>query len=71
MATGSVVDAQNLQKYELALDRLEARKSPKRQRPIVERREREPTQEEAVAAAANALAALWHKRETRSGGGHR
>jgi hypothetical protein len=37
MATGSLVDAQNLQKYELALERLGASSSSKKQRPIVER----------------------------------
>jgi hypothetical protein len=61
MATGSLVDAQNLQKYELALDRLGASNPAKKQRPIVERAKRALTQQEAVSAAANALAALWKK----------
>jgi len=71
MATMSLVDVQNLQKYELALDRLEAGEPSKKQRPIVERAKRALTQQEAVAAAANALAALWHKQRTRSRGGNR
>ena len=58
MATVSLVDVQNLEKYELALDRLGASKASKRQRPIVERAKRAFSQQEAVSAAANALAAL-------------
>jgi hypothetical protein len=69
MATMSLVDAQNLQKYELALDQLGASKYSKRHRPIVERAKRALTQQEAVAAAANALTALWRK--ARSNGGSR
>lgn len=71
MATTSLVDAQNLQKYELALDRLGASECPKKQRPIVERATRALTQQDAVAAAAKALAALWNQRRTRSSGGNR
>jgi hypothetical protein len=71
MATGSLLDAQNLQKYEIALERLGASSPSKRQRPIVERAKRTVTQQEAVSAAANALAALWNQRQTRSGGGDR
>jgi hypothetical protein len=71
MATGSLLDTQNLQKYELALDRLEASESSKQQRPIVERAKPALTQQEAVSAAANALAALWHKRRPKSDRGNR
>jgi hypothetical protein len=71
MATGSLVDAQNLQKYELALERLEAGTHSKKQRPIVERATRTLSHEEAVSAAANALAALWNQRQTRSNRGER
>ena len=71
MATGSVVDTQNLQKYELALERLGASTSSKKQRPIVERATRTLSHEEAVSAAANALAALWNQRQTRSNRGER
>jgi len=67
MATMSIADAQNLQKYELALDQLRASKSSKKQRPIVERAKRAVTQQDAVAAAANALAALWHKARSNRG----
>lgn len=67
MATMSVADMQNLQKYELALDQLGAASSSQRQRPIVERAKRAVTQQEAVAAAANALAALWHKARSNRG----
>ena len=62
MATVSFIDAQNLQKYELALNRLGASNSSKKQRPIVERGKRAASQQEAVSAAVNALAALWTKR---------
>jgi hypothetical protein len=58
MAAGTLMDS-NLLKYEIALNRLGARKSSKRQRPIVERGK--ATQQDAVAAAAEALAALWNK----------
>ncbi len=58
MAAGSFMDS-NLLKYEIALNRLGARKSSKRQRPIVERVK--TSQQDAVAAAAEALAALWNK----------
>jgi hypothetical protein len=70
MATLSLMDSQNLQKYELALDRLGALKCSKRQRPIVERLKL-VSQREAVSAAAEALAALWNKRPARLGGGNR
>jgi hypothetical protein len=70
MATLSLMDSQNLQKYELALDRLGALKCSKRQRPIVERLKL-VSQREAVSAAAKALAALWNKCQARSGGGNR
>jgi hypothetical protein len=69
MASMSLVDAQNLHKYELALDQLGPSKSSKRHRPIVERAKRALTQQEAVTAAANALTALWRK--ARSNGGNR
>ncbi|HWY56068.1 MAG TPA: hypothetical protein VNZ03_16500 [Terriglobales bacterium] len=68
MASGSLVDAQNLQNYELALERLGAATVLKKQRPIVERATRPLTQQEAIAAAANALGALWKKRQTRPDG---
>ena len=68
MATMSLMDAQNLQKYELALHQLGGIEPSKKQRPIVERRP-PLTQQEAVAAAANALAALWNKRPERSNTG--
>ncbi len=69
MATMSLMDAQNVQKYELALHQLGGSEPLKKQRPIVERRP--PfTQQEAVAAAANALAALWNKRPERSNTGN-
>ena len=71
MATGSLVDAQNLQKYELALERLGASTPSKKQRPIVERATRTLSHEEAVSAAANALAALCNQRQTRSNRGER
>ena len=57
MAAGSFMDS-NLLKYEIALHRLGARKSSKRRRPIVERGKTSP--QNAVAAAAEALAALWN-----------
>jgi len=68
MATGSLPDAQNLQKFETALERLGASTPSKKQRPIVERAQRALTQQEAVVAAANALAALWSKRKSGGGG---
>ena len=70
MATMSLVDAQNLQNYELALDQLGASELSKKQRPIVERAKRAFSPQEAVSAAANALAALW-KRQARSNRGNR
>ncbi len=69
MATMSLMDAQNVQKYELALHQLGGNEPSKKQRPIVERRP-PLTQQEAVAAAANALAALWNKRPERSNPGN-
>jgi len=68
MATGSLLDAQNLQKFEIALERLGASTPSKKHRPIVERAKRALTQQEAVVAAANALAALWSKRKSGGGG---
>jgi hypothetical protein len=56
----------NLLKYELALNRLGTSASPKK-RPIVERGKSVFSQQDAVFAAAQALAALWKK--PRSGGG--
>jgi hypothetical protein len=70
MATASLMDS-DLEKFELALDRLGASTAPKKQRPIVERGRVALTQQEAVAAAAAALAALWQKSRTKSGGGTR
>lgn len=70
MATASFLDS-DLQKFEIALDRLGASNAPKKQRPIVQRGRIELSQQEAVAAAATALAALWQKSRTRSGGGNR
>lgn len=68
MAAGTFMDS-NLLKYEIALNRLGARKSPKRQRPIVERGK--VSQQDAVAAAAEALAVLWNKGPGRRRGGSR
>jgi hypothetical protein len=70
MATASLMDS-DLQKFEVALDRLGASSAPKKQRPIVDRERVGLSQKEAVAAAATALAALWQKSRTRSGGGSR
>ena len=53
MATASLMDS-DLEKFELALDRLGASTAPKKQRPIVERGRVALTQQEAVAAAAAA-----------------
>jgi hypothetical protein len=68
MATASLMDS-DLQKFEVALDRLGASNAPRKQRPIVERGKLALSQEEAVAAAATALAALWQK--NRKGRGNR
>jgi hypothetical protein len=68
MATASYVDS-NLLKYEIALNRLGASKSSKKQRPIVERGAF--SQQDAVSAAAEALAALWNKGPGRGSGGNR
>jgi hypothetical protein len=61
MATASLVDSKYAEEYELALHRLEAGESSKKHRPIVERGKPVFTQQEAVAAAARALGALWSK----------
>ncbi len=71
MAPVSFMDSQNLQKYELALHRLGAGGSSKKQRPIVERGRSALGQREAVSDAAEALAALWSKSHARSSGGKR
>ncbi len=70
MATASLMDS-DLQKFELALDRLGASTAPRKQRPIVERGRIALSQQEAVAAAATALAALWQKSGAKSGRGNR
>lgn len=70
MATASLMDS-DLQKFELALDRLGASTAPRKQRPIVERGRIALSQQEAVAAAATALAALWQKSRAKSGRGNR
>lgn len=70
MATASLMDS-DLLKFELALDRLGASTAPKKQRPIVERGRVALSQQEAVATAATALAALWQKSRAKSGGGTR
>ena len=70
MATASLMDS-DLQKFELALDRLGASTAPKKQRPIVERGKVALSEKEAVAAAATALAALWQKSGAKSGRGNR
>ena len=70
MATASLMDS-DLQKFELALDRLGASTAPRKQRPIVERGRIALSQKEAVAAAATALAALWQKSGAKSGRGNR
>jgi hypothetical protein len=71
MATVSFMDSQNLQKFELALNRLGASNCSKKQRPIVERRKSAWGQQEAVSDAAEALAALWSRSHARPGGGKR
>ena len=70
MATASLMDS-DLQKFELALDRLGASTAPKKQRPIVERGKVALSEKEAVATAATALAALWQKSGAKSGRGNR
>jgi hypothetical protein len=70
MATASLMDS-DLQKFEVALDRLGASNAPKKQRPIVERGRIALRQQEAVAAAATALAALWQRSRAKSSGGNR
>ena len=70
MATASLMDS-DLQKFEVALDRLGASSAPKKQRPIVDRERVALSEQEAVAAAATALAALWQRSRVKSGGGNR
>jgi hypothetical protein len=70
MATASSMDS-NLQKYEIALHRLGDNRSSRKQRPIVERGNPAFSQQEAVSAAAEALAALWNRRPARAAGGNR
>ena len=70
MATASSMDS-NLQKYELALDRLGENRSSRKQRPIVERGKLALSQQETVSAAAEALAGLWNRRPARATGGNR
>lgn len=66
MATFSPIEGKMIQKYELALNRLAAGHSSGRNRPIAERGTPKTSEQEAVSAAANALAALWGKRQPRS-----
>jgi hypothetical protein len=54
MATPSSMDS-NLQKYEIALDRLGENRSSRKQRPIVERGKLALSQQEAVSAARQRL----------------
>ena len=61
MATVSFIDSENLLKYELALRRLGASKSSRKQSPIVDGGNPAFSQQDAVSAAAKALAALWNK----------
>jgi len=61
MAAATFIDSENLQKYELALRRLGASKSSRRQSPIVEGGNPAFSEQDAVSAAAKALAALWSK----------
>jgi hypothetical protein len=56
MATISLLDSQHLQTYERALNQLGANNESKKQRPIVQRAF---SRDEAVDAAAKALASLW------------
>jgi hypothetical protein len=70
MATPSSMDS-NLQKYEIALDRLGENRSSRKQRPIVEGGKLALSQQEAVSAAAEALAGLWNRRPARATGGNR
>ena len=62
MATLSI-DSMMLQKYELALNRLGESRASSKKRPIVARSIPKASEQEAVSAAANALAALWSKRQ--------
>lgn len=61
MAAVTFIDSENLQRYELALRRLGASKSSRRQSPIVEGGNPAFSEQDAVSAAAKALAALWSK----------
>jgi len=61
MAAATFIDSENLQNYELALRRLGASKSSRRQSPIVEGGNPAFSEQDAVSAAAKALAALWSK----------
>ena len=69
MATISLLDSQHLRSYERALNQLGANKVSKKQRPIVQRAGLAWSRQEAVDAAAKALASLWtipSRRETRN-----
>ena len=66
MATFSPTESKMLLKYELALNRLGASHPCRKKRPIVERTTPKTGEQEAVSAAANALAALWNKRQPRT-----
>ena len=61
MATFSI-EPTMLQKYELAMNRLGESHASTKKRPIVARSTPKAREQEAVSAAANALAALWSKR---------
>jgi len=65
MAAATFIDSENLQNYELALRRLGASKSSRRQSPIVEGGNPAFSEQDAVSAAAKALAALWSKGQGR------
>ena len=65
MASATFIDSENLQNYELALRRLGASKSSRRQSPIVEGGNPAFSEQDAVSAAAKALAALWSKGQGR------
>jgi hypothetical protein len=59
MATASLLDSQHVTRYERALNQLGASSTSKKQRPIVQRSGPAFSREEAVDAAAKALASLW------------
>ncbi len=65
MAAVTFIDSENLQKYELALRRLGASKASRKQSPIVEGGNPAVSVQDAVSAAAKALAALWSKGQGR------